>query len=172
MAEDCQKNVVNHFEAGSNCQVFNGPVTGCVFAMPGSTVTQQGAPAAAPSGAAPPRLREAIMEYVERLRPLVAEAQQAGYSLLWTRVLELQEVRQLVYNRGRQQGTTFNRDLVAQIIHQMGTRVYLPSARAVQMAECLEPSKGRDHPVRQRLGENPPSAVKKAVERLLSEVME
>ena len=32
------KNVENHFEAGSNCQVFNGPVCGCVFAMPGATV--------------------------------------------------------------------------------------------------------------------------------------
>ncbi len=43
MMEDRKENdhVVNHFEAGSNCQVFNGPVTGCVFAMPGSTVTQQ-----------------------------------------------------------------------------------------------------------------------------------
>ena len=40
MEEDRNKNVVNHFEAGSNCQVFNGPVSGCVFAMPGSTVTQ------------------------------------------------------------------------------------------------------------------------------------
>lgn len=26
-----QKHVVNHFEAGSNCQVFNGNITGCVF---------------------------------------------------------------------------------------------------------------------------------------------
>jgi len=33
--------VVNHFEKDSNCQVFNAPVTGCVFAMPGSTVIQQ-----------------------------------------------------------------------------------------------------------------------------------
>ena len=32
---------MNHFEAGSNCQVFNGPITNCVFAMPGSTVMQQ-----------------------------------------------------------------------------------------------------------------------------------
>ena len=40
MEENSQKNhVVNHFEAGSNCQVFNGDVTGCVFAMPGSNVT-------------------------------------------------------------------------------------------------------------------------------------
>ena len=38
--EDNEKTVVNHFEAGSNCQVYNGPITGCVFAMPGSNVTQ------------------------------------------------------------------------------------------------------------------------------------
>lgn len=35
-----RKTVVNHFEAGANCQVFNGNITGCVFAMPGSTVAQ------------------------------------------------------------------------------------------------------------------------------------
>ena len=43
MEENSQKNVVNHFEAGSNCQVFNGNITGCTFAMPGSTVTQKAA---------------------------------------------------------------------------------------------------------------------------------
>ena len=41
MEENGQKSVVNHFEAGSNCQVFNGNITGCTFAMPGSNVTQQ-----------------------------------------------------------------------------------------------------------------------------------
>ena len=57
MEENGQKNVVNHFEAGSNCQVFNGNVTGCTFAMPGSTVTQQAAavaPAVAPAAAPTP----------------------------------------------------------------------------------------------------------------------
>lgn len=34
---------MNHYEAGSNCQVFNGDITNCVFAMPGSNVTQQAA---------------------------------------------------------------------------------------------------------------------------------
>ena len=41
MEKDSQKNVVNNFEAGSNCQVFNGNIPGCVFALPGSTVNQQ-----------------------------------------------------------------------------------------------------------------------------------
>ena len=40
MEENGKKNVVNHFEPGSNCQVFNGNISGCVFAMPGSNVTQ------------------------------------------------------------------------------------------------------------------------------------
>ena len=40
MEKDNQKNVVNNFEAGSNCQVFNGNIRGCVFAMPGATVNQ------------------------------------------------------------------------------------------------------------------------------------
>lgn len=45
-----EKQVVNHFEAGANCQVFNGNITGCTFAMPGSTVTQQAAPWPEPQG--------------------------------------------------------------------------------------------------------------------------
>ena len=50
MEEDSKKNIVNHYEAGSNCQVFNGDITGCVFAMPGSTVTQQCVEKAVPLG--------------------------------------------------------------------------------------------------------------------------
>ena len=56
MEKDSQKNVVNHFETGSNCQVFNGTVTGCTFAMPGSTVTQQAAAALMPQGDGQPEV--------------------------------------------------------------------------------------------------------------------
>jgi len=34
------KNPIIH-QKNENCQVFNGPISGCVFAMPGSNVTQQ-----------------------------------------------------------------------------------------------------------------------------------
>ena len=40
MEDNKQSGIVNHFEAGANCQVFNGPITGCVFAMPGASITQ------------------------------------------------------------------------------------------------------------------------------------
>ena len=35
------RSVVNHFEAGSNSQVFTGNNYGCTFAMPGANVIQQ-----------------------------------------------------------------------------------------------------------------------------------
>ena len=60
MEKDSQKSVVNHFEAGSNCQVFNGTVTGCTFAMPGSTVTQQAAAAPAPQNEEQPSVQKLV----------------------------------------------------------------------------------------------------------------
>jgi hypothetical protein len=44
MPSSLARSIVNHYEAGSNCQVFNGNISGCVFAMPGATVTQQPPP--------------------------------------------------------------------------------------------------------------------------------
>ncbi len=35
----------NHFAEGSNCQVFNAPISNAIFAMPGSHVTQVAAKA-------------------------------------------------------------------------------------------------------------------------------
>ncbi len=36
-----KKSIVNHYAPGANCQVFNGNMSGCIFAMPGANVTQQ-----------------------------------------------------------------------------------------------------------------------------------
>ena len=67
MEKDSQKNVVNHFEAGSNCLVFNGTVTGCKFAMPGSTVTQQAAAGPMPLGGGQPEV-SMLMACVDDVR--------------------------------------------------------------------------------------------------------
>lgn len=114
-----------------------------------------------------PRTKEAIMEYVGRLKPVVREELIAHYDELWRRILELREVKMLIYHKGKQQDTTFNRNLVAQIIHQLGERVYAVGVSDQQFAEYLEPGKGKNHSVRQKLGESPEGPVKKAVEMLL-----
>jgi hypothetical protein len=70
MEENSKKNIVNQFEAGSNCQVFNGNITGCVFAMPGSAVTQQGAMQPLPRDAQPSALPAPTDEGYSRSEPL------------------------------------------------------------------------------------------------------
>ena len=113
--------------------------------------------------------KEAIMEYVGRLKPVVKTEYQADYDTIWEGILELTQVRTLVYNKGKQQDTTFNRNLVAQIIHQVSDWLYLPTANTVKMAEYLEPEKGIEHPVRQKLGESPERDGKKAIEAYVKE---
>ena len=113
--------------------------------------------------------KEAIMEYVGRLKPVVKAEYQTEYDTIWEGILELTQVRTHVYKKGKQQDTTFNRNLVAQIIHQVSDWLYLPTANTVKMAEYLEPEKGIEHPVRQKLGESPERDVKKAIEAYVKE---
>ena len=58
-----KSDITNHFEAGANCQVFNGPISGCVFAMPGSNITQN---PVQPST----ELDEQQQDVVEKLKPM------------------------------------------------------------------------------------------------------
>lgn len=113
--------------------------------------------------------KKIIIDYVNRLLPLVKEEYQKSYDDLWNGILEIKEVKLLVYKKGRQQETTFNRNLVAQIVHQISDLIYLPTANATQMAECLEPGKGVDHSVRQKLGETPDKVIKKSIEKYIEE---
>ena len=113
--------------------------------------------------------KEAIMEYVGRLKPVVKAEYQTEYDTIWEGILELTQVRTHVYKKGKQQDTTFNRNLVAQIIHQVSDWLYLPTANTVKMAEYIETEKGSEHPVRQKLGESPERDVKKAIEAYVRE---
>jgi L-rhamnose mutarotase len=117
-------------------------------------------------GMVTPQGKKAIMEYVGRLRPLVKEQYQEKYDQIWEGILEISQVKAVIYDKGKQQDTTFNRNLLAQIIHQLGV-LYVPTANTVQMAMQLEPEKGADHPVRQKLGEVPEKTIKKAVDEYI-----
>lgn len=112
--------------------------------------------------------KDAIMEYVGRLKPMVRHDLLERYDQLWLGILELKEVKTQVYNIGKQQGTKFNRNLVAQITHLMGETIFV-STNTVKMANYLEPSKGADHPVRQKLGETPDNPIKKSVAEYLKQ---
>ena len=69
------KRIVNHFEPGSNPQVFNGPISGCVFAMPGANVTQQ-------TGRQPESLSEKDEEVLNQLKPMFFGSEEEAKAFL------------------------------------------------------------------------------------------
>ena len=156
-----------------NCQQFYGPVTGCVFAMPGATVNQyQGAaPKAAPApenATRNPQLsQKSILDYVMRLHPShVRQEWQDKYQALWEEILGLSAVADKIYNPGRQQGTTFNRNLVANILHLMEEKKVLTfTASAKNMAIVLEGD--ADASVRAQLGVMPPKEIELSIMELV-----
>ena len=119
-------------------------------------------------GAAGSPTRDAIIDYVNRLMPVVAIDYREEYSKIWQDILEEEVVSRVVYDRGRQKGTVFNRNLVAQISRMMVLDgIIVRETNDVRMAELLEPEKGKDHPVRNQLGLTPDDIrIKKAVEEV------
>lgn len=111
-------------------------------------------------------LRQSIIEYVNRLMPVVSVEYRDQFSKIWMDILEDEAVRCVIYNRGKQQGTAFNRNLVAQISRMMALDgIIVKGTNDVMMAELLEPEKGKHHPVRNQLGLVPyDERVKRAVE--------
>ena len=64
-------------------------------------------------------IRQEILNYVSRLRPYLVDEQKSGYLKLWGEILDLNIIAGEVYNPGKQQGTNFNRSLVANIIYYL-----------------------------------------------------
>ena len=111
--------------------------------------------------------KKSILDYVMKLHPVyVRKEWQDKYEELWKQIMELPAVAEKIYDKGRQQGTTFNRNLVAGILHLMAERkVFVPTAHATKLAEVLEGDANAS--VRAKLGEMPPKEVKDAVEEWL-----
>ena len=104
-----------------------------------------------------------IIDYVMRLHPIhVRQEWREKYQALWEEILELPAVADRIHDKGRQQGTTFNRNLVANILHLMAEKKVLAiTANATKMAEVLEGDANAS--VRAKLGEMPLRVIEQAV---------
>lgn len=113
-------------------------------------------------------IRREILNYVSRVAPMLADAWKSRYMKMWEDILDLEVVAADVYNPGKQQGTNFNRNLVANIIHYLGNRgrkedcVY-KDYNAAQYTERLEGDK--EHSVRAALGHNPSEKIVSRLDR-------
>ena len=112
----------------------------------------------------------AAMEYVGRLKDMVTPAWEERYMELFKRIFALPQVRLNIGIIGKQQGTTFNRNLVANFVQIMLQEhdIFEPSANPSRMAEKLENNK--DHSVKVALGVVPEDKqLKKAVKDIIEE---
>ncbi len=100
---------------------------------------------------------EEIMQYVSKLKHLVVHEYKAVYEKLWRAILGITEVSVVVCEPGRQQKTTFNRKLVANILHIMIENNVFKDKNITTIATILESDK--EHPVRGYLGTNPEDKV-------------
>lgn len=99
-------------------------------------------------------IRTEILNYVSCLRPLLKEEWKSCYMKLWEGILDLDIIEEQIYHPGKQQGTNFNRSLVANIIHYLGSKgINKDDYNATTVTVALEGDK--DHTVRNSLGKDP-----------------
>lgn len=115
-------------------------------------------------------IRTEILNYVSRVRPLLTDEAKSNFMKMWEDILALPEVESKVYKPGKQWGTNFHRDLVANILYHLRTHkiykvVYKDNYNGAAMAEALEGN--RDHSVKHALRDEPPVDVREAVDKLL-----
>lgn len=112
---------------------------------------------------------ECIIRYVGRLHPsYVSPSWQAGYEQLWRQILQLPSVAAQVHKPGKQKGTTFNRNLVGNIIHLLALRGVLTTDNATHLATVLEGDSR--HSVRAQLSNRPSDkTTEKEVQKLIND---
>lgn len=110
--------------------------------------------------------KESVLEYVMRLFPAhVCEKWRDKYRSLWESILSLPVVSRYIYNKGKQQNTTFNRNLVGNILHLIAESKILVTTNATRLSEVLENDSNAS--IRAKLGEMPPTEIKRHIEGLI-----
>lgn len=116
-------------------------------------------------------IRTEILNYVSRVRPLLIDEAKSDYMKVWEDILDLREVEALVYKPGKQKGTNFNRDLVANILYflrnwKIYRVVYKQDYNGAALTEALEQDK--EHSVKHALRDDPPQSIRDAINAMMT----
>ncbi len=98
-------------------------------------------------------LKSEIMTYVSRIKQYVANEWRNRYETTWRSVLDIPEVKSIVFSPGKQKDTLFNRNLVANIIYIMCNAGFYTDTNATALTIALEGN--NEHSVRQQLAKEP-----------------
>lgn len=117
-------------------------------------------------------IREEILQNVENTLQYVNFSWKNKYMALWADILELPEVESVVYDKGKQCGTRFNRKEVCHILCYLGKyadggigifKTYVAS----YIAACL--GAGNMNTLRSELGFRPSKEIQHAIDKLMEE---
>lgn len=109
--------------------------------------------------------RRELLQYVQRLSGHVASAWQPRYEDLWDTLLTLPEVAAEIYRPGKQQNTSFNRNLVAKILSVLIDCGVIAEHNLTRLTTTLEGDK--EHSVRQALAQKPSSVIEQKIRHIL-----
>ena len=116
--------------------------------------------------------RDAILKYVGNVLPLVMESWYDNYMPLWEDIVEIPEVAVMIYDKGRQQHTTFNRREVLHIICFLGKYafgkygIFEEDYNATQISLMLKD--GCEKSTRPELGYNTTKPIQAAIMKLMN----
>lgn len=108
-------------------------------------------------------VREEILTWVSKVRPLLDDAWKAKFPKIWEDILEMQEVKDKVYDWGHQKKTNFNQYLLGNILYfifeDCGAWSEDKEYNASEVCRYLIGT--TEHQLRKELGQYPPEDVKK-----------
>lgn len=107
-------------------------------------------------------IRQEILTWVSKVRPHLDDAWKADFIKIWENVLNMQEVKEKVYDPGKQQNTNFNQYLVGRILHYMfeGCGAWSEDEEYNASAVCKTLIGTTEHQLRKELAKDPPEEIK------------
>ena len=111
-------------------------------------------------------IRQEIIQYARKVCVHLADEWKSDFDKLWIEILGKKVVTDAIYRVGKQQGTNFNRNLVAHILYYMDRYgAYGKRYNAAVIANYLEGSK--DSSIRAALKKEPPVDIVECLDRIL-----
>ena len=107
-------------------------------------------------------VREEIIIFVSKVRPLLDDAWKADFQNIWSDILNMQEVKEKIYDPGKQKKTNFNQYLVGNILYFMFENCGACSEDKEYNASevCMKLIGTTEHQLRKELSKNPPDEIK------------
>ena len=108
-------------------------------------------------------VREEILTWVSRVRPMLDDVWKAKFPKIWEDILEMQEVKDKIYDWGHQKKTNFNRYLVGNILYFIfeDCGAWSEDKEYNASAVCMKLIDTTEHQLRKELSKYPPDDVKK-----------